>query len=91
MVVKRCPRRGAEVEVALDAEAVEKIGDRLGFGGPLDDLQVADESCADVAFGLMNLDGLFVVVIAAWLLLNVGFLAVRVWVSRQRRRRGWSA
>lgn len=38
----------------------------------------------------MNLDGLFVAAIAAWVLVNLGFLAVRIWVARDRRRRGWS-
>jgi hypothetical protein len=39
----------------------------------------------------VNLDGLFVALVAAWLLVNLGFLAVRIWVGRERRRRGWSA
>ena len=49
VVVERGPVGGAEVEVALDAEAVEEVGDGLGFGGAFDDLQIADEARADVA------------------------------------------
>ena len=56
MVVERRPVRGAEVEIALDAETIEKIGDRLGLGGSLDDLQITDDARTDVAFGLVNLD-----------------------------------
>jgi hypothetical protein len=56
VVVERCPVRGTKIEVALNAEAVEKVGDRLGFGCSFDDLQIADEARADVAFGLVNLD-----------------------------------
>lgn len=37
----------------------------------------------------MNLDGLFVAAFAAWLLIDVGFIALRVYVTRGRRRRGW--
>ena len=56
VVVERGPVCGAEVEVALDAEAVEKVGDRLGFRRAFDDLQVADEARADIALCLVNLD-----------------------------------
>ena len=56
VVVERGPVGGAKVEVALDAEAVEEVGDGLGFGGAFDDLQVADEARADVALRLVNLD-----------------------------------
>src|SRR5437016_11107968 len=56
VVVERGPVGSAKVEIALDAEAVEEGGDRLGFGGAFDDLQVADEACTDVVFGLVNLD-----------------------------------
>jgi hypothetical protein len=39
----------------------------------------------------MNLDGLLEALVAAWVLVDVGFLAVRIWVGRSRRRRGWSS
>jgi hypothetical protein len=54
MIVERRRHRRAKVEVALDAEAVEKIGHRLAFRGCFDDLQIADETTADVALGFMH-------------------------------------
>src|SRR6185436_17825222 len=56
-VVERRPVGGAEIEVAGDADAVEERRHGLALRRRLDDLQVADEARADVAFGLVPLDG----------------------------------
>ena len=55
MVVERRPGRGAEVEVALDADAVEEVGNGLALRGRLDHLEVADEAHSDVALRLVDL------------------------------------
>ena len=57
MIVERCPICAAKVEVALDADAIEKIGNALALRGRFDDLEIADESRADVALRFMNFDG----------------------------------
>src|SRR5699024_7733497 len=48
VVVERRRRDGAEVEVPLDADAVEEVGDRLFLRRCFEDLKVADEAGADV-------------------------------------------
>src|SRR5438067_13512124 len=55
MVVERGPISGTKIEVALDADAIEKLRHRLRFGGAFDDLQIADEAHPHVALGLVDL------------------------------------
>lgn len=55
-VVERRPLSGTEIEVALDADAVQKIRNRFRLRSGLDDLQVTDEAHADVGFRFMDLD-----------------------------------
>jgi len=57
VVIERRPVRRSEVEIALDADAVKKVGHQLAFGSGLDDLKVADEAGADVALRLVHFDG----------------------------------
>src|SRR5207237_5746268 len=55
MVVERCPVDGTKVEVPLDADAIEEVGNELRFRRRFDDLQVADEARSDVALRLVHL------------------------------------
>ena len=53
-IVERRPIRRAEIEVALDSDAIEKVGHRLALGRRLDDLQVADEARSHIGFRFMH-------------------------------------
>ena len=55
MIVERCPVSRPKVEISSDADAIEE--DRNGFAlrRRLDDLQIANEACADVRLRLVDL------------------------------------